>query len=654
MSEQSGHFYEFGPFRLDTVERLLLREGVVVPLAPKAFETLLVLVEHRGRVLKKDELMKLIWPDTFVEEGNLAQHIFTLRRALGDGQSGQQYIETMPRRGYCFVASVKEEWDRRVDPVVEKQTRESLIIEDEKDTGAPAQSAVRAMTGFKGLNLRMRLGGRALTVSVLLLVLLAVPFYFWISGKSKKVNPGAGVRSLAVLPFKLIGAESGDEYLGLGMADALITRLGSLRPVVVRPTNAVRNYIAPGKDPLVAGRELKVDAVLDGNIQKVGDRIRVTVHLISVRDGAPLWTAKFDEQFTNILAVQDRVSEQLAQAMTLELSGAEKQGLTNRYSGDPEAYQDYLKGRYFWNKRTEDGYKKAIKYFEAATRRDPNYARAYAGLADTYALLGSLGNAVLPRKEAMPLAKASAVKALELDETIAEAHTSLAFVSMQYEWEWSKAEREFKRAIELSPGYATAHHWYAYYLMAVGRTDEAIAEIRRAQDADPLSLVINNDVGEMFLCARRYDEAIEQCQKTLEMDPNFVLSYWLMAWAYEKKGMRAEAKMAVDRAVNAPSGERDITLMSLSQFYAIWGERGAAQQAFEELKQRLARRYIPPDWVAAVYMSRGEKDQAFAWLEKAYEDRSGSLILLRVWLQSDMLRADPRFADLLRRIGLAP
>nr|MBA2703849.1 tetratricopeptide repeat protein [Blastocatellia bacterium] len=437
-----------------------------------------------------------------------------------------------------------------------------------------------------------------------------------------------------------------------GISDALINRLGNIRQVVVRPTNAVRKYTDPGQDPMVIGRELGVDTVLDGNIQRAGERVRVTAQLINVRNNAPLWSETFDEKFTDIFTVQDTISERVVQALTLTLTGEEKKLLTKRPTSNTEAYQAYLKGRYFWNKRTEEGYKRAIEYFEESIEKDPRYAQAYAGLADSYALLGSMGNAVLPRSEAMPRAKLAAEKALLIDETLAEAHASLAFVLMHFEWDWPGAEREFKRAIELNPSYATAHHWYAYYLLARGRTDESLAEIKRAQEIDPLSLIINTDVGEMYFFARQYDRAIEQCQKTRELDPDFDLAVRLLGWTYLQKGMHEKAIAELQRAVSLSQGRRDSTAL-LGYAYGVVGKREEAKEVLSELKEIGKRSYVGPFEIALIYTGLNEKDQAFAWLEKAYDERSGSLILLNADPALDGLRSDRRFADLVRRVGTA-
>jgi serine/threonine protein kinase/tetratricopeptide (TPR) repeat protein len=484
--------------------------------------------------------------------------------------------------------------------------------------------------------------GMVIVSAILLLSLL-----FRQSPSTKEASPRN--TSLAVLPFKPIGGEE-DEYLGLGMADALITKLSKIREINVRPTSAVRKYGAQDQDPVAAGRELRVEAVIEGSVQRVGDRIRVTVQLVSVRDGAPLWAETFDENFTNIFAVQDRISEQVAQSLTLTLNTAERELLTKRYTENSEAYQLYLKGRYFWNKRTGEGMKRGIEYFDQAIRIDPNYALAHAGLADSYNVLGQFGE--LAPDEAMPRAKAAALRALEIDDTLAEAHASLAMVYEVYEWDWAGAETQFKRAIELNPNYANAHHWYAMFLSAAGRHDEALAEIRRAKEIDPVSLIVSTNEGWILFCARQYDSAIEQLQKSIEMDPSFANAHYKLALVYEAKGMYKEAveEFLKHEPLSGTSQEKVATLRAA---YSESGWEGFCQQQLERLKKAATEGYVSPKYFVLTYLQLGEKDRAFEWLEKAYQERGEVLLYLKVDPRFDPLRSDPRFSDLLRRVELA-
>jgi DNA-binding winged helix-turn-helix (wHTH) protein/TolB-like protein/Tfp pilus assembly protein PilF len=636
MSRQANRIYEFGAFRLDPAERLLLRSGEVVPMAPKAFETLLALVERHGRVWEKDELIKRIWPDTFVEEGNLAQHVFTLRRALKDGQNGSQYIETIPRRGYRFVADVREEWD---DPIDEERANASAIIDREGETNAAG-----GKTGRK-----IKHGSALMVMAGLLMViaLIAALVHFRISSRSKERGPA--VSSLAVLPFKMIGGEGNDDRLGLGMTDALITRLGNLKQVSVRPTNSVRNFASPGQDPLAAGRELKVEAVLDGNIQRVGDHLRLTAQLLNVRDGAPLWSGKFDERFNNVFAAQDVISERVAEALALRLTGEQRESLRKRYTENIEAYQAYSSGRYFWDKRSAEGVRKATEYYQRAIDLDPNYALAYAGLADCY-ISGHLG---LPPREGYARAEAAALRALQLDDTLAEAHNSMA-ITRFFAWDWSGAEREYKRAIELDPNCAAAHEWYAFYLETVGRMEEGFAEIHRALALNPLSLTINTGLGRMLYSNRQYDQAIAQYRKTLELDPNVLWVRLRLGQALSQKGLAEEAlaEFRKAREILVASNGMDVVSIRFAQAQAFLGRRDEAKKIIDQWKRLPPAGSISLQDVAVVYVGLGEKDEAFALLERAYAERDFYLATIKADPRFDQIRSDPRYAGLLRRLGL--
>src|SRR5688500_3513645 len=453
MSKPGKILYEFGPFRLDPAEHILLREGLAVSLRPKEFAVLLALVEHHGRLMTKEDLLQEVWPGQFVEEGNLNRHISSLRRVLGESSDAPQYVETVPKVGYRFVAPVREIRDGSADMVIERHTIARIVTEEEEEEAngreviEPASEPKALLTTGEKNNRRRRL---ALAASLVILIGLTLAFtYAWTSRKSQETKTAATVTSLAVLPFKPIGAGDEDDYLGLGMADALITKLSNIQKINIRPTSAVRKYDAPNQDPVAAGRELGVEAVIEGSVQRVGGRIRVTVQLVSVKDRTPLWAEKFDEQFTDIFAVQDRISEQVARALTLTLSSTEKKLLTKHFTENSDAYQLYLKGRYFWNKRTVEGLNKGINYFNEAVEKDPSYALAYVGLADSYGLLSDYGG--LQPNEACPQAKKAAMQALALDERLAEAPAALSLIKPSYDWDWPGAEREYRRAIQLKP-----------------------------------------------------------------------------------------------------------------------------------------------------------------------------------------------------------
>jgi len=640
--------YEFDHFRIDAKHRFLMREGEVVQLKPKVFDTLMVLIESAGRIVTKDELMQAVWGDTIVEENNLTHNISVLRKVLGENRGDHRYILTIPGRGYRFVAEVKAVNRESTDLVMAKFTRSEILIEDETQIDELARRESQA-----GSSIRRPVATRPLTgllIVVVTLVIFGLAYGYFRNLNKRDESAGiSAVRTLAVLPFKSIGAGGDDEYLQVGIVDALITRLSHLQRIAVKPTGAVRKYAAGDHDPVTAGRELDVDAVLNGSVQKAGDRIRVVVQLVNVRDGSALWGETFDEKLADIFTVQDRISEHVSAALTLTLSKAEKDRLTRRETSSPEAYQLYLKGRYYWNKRTLETAKKAIEYFQQSIDLDPNYALAYAGIADSYIILGVYSG--LPPQEAFAKAKAMAQKALQLDESLAEAHSALAYVKFRYEWDWSGAEEEYRRAIEVNPNYATAYQWSSLNLAATGRLDEAISQIRRAEELDPLSPIINSNVEWILYLARRHDEGIAHCQKTLEIDPSFFATHKYLGLLYVQKGMYEQAIDEYQKAKDLSPDDYHIVAL-IGHAYALSGHRDKARTALVELKEMAKQKYIQPWSIAMIYTGLGEKDQAIAWLEKAYEDRSSYMVYLKVEPMLDSLRSDSRFADLLRRMEL--
>jgi DNA-binding winged helix-turn-helix (wHTH) protein/TolB-like protein/Flp pilus assembly protein TadD len=644
MSKRRKHLYEFGRFTLDASNRLLLRAGEPVPLHPKAFDTLLLLVEHRGEVFGKEDLIGRLWPDSFVEESNLSQNIYVLRRALGPGEDGREYIKTVPKRGYQFVADVREEMDAEA----EENFRAGTSEKEEETTAAADGSWTEPATKDKtpAVEPLTRAGVRKPPLLVLaaaaLVVGLIVGAYFWFTNGT--MPPGTpAIRSIAVLPFRPLAAEGRDESLELGMADTLIFRLSAVRGLVVRPVSAVRKYADLSQDPLAAGREQQVDAVLDSTIQAAGGKVRVTARLIRVADGAVLWADRSEQQLADLFAVQDAIAEKLAASLAPRLTEEERGRLTRRYTDDAEAYQLYLRGRYFSEKRTRDGLTKGIEYFRQAIEKDPDYALAYAGLADSYMLLRRW--AFAPAKETLPQARAAAEKALRLDDTLAEAHTALGRVK-EHSLDWPGAGAEYRRAIELNPNSETGHHLYAMHLAAMGRLDEATAEIRRAQELDPLSLIINMEVGRIFYFMRQYDQAIAQYKKTLELDPNFELARSNLGVAYEQKGMYEEA---IAEYQKMPSRG----LAPIGRVYALSGKRREAQKVLVELKEQSKKTYVSPVSMAVIHAGLGENEQAIAWLERAFDEGDADrLYFLAVHPTWDGLRSEPRFQDLLRRMGL--
>ena len=652
MDLQTTRLFEFGSFRLDERERQLLCNGKPVPLTPKAFETLLLLVENSGHAVDKDALMQRVWPDSFVEEATLAQNIRTLRKALGQSPSGSQYIETVPKYGYRFVAAVRQSLPGEPDVIIERQSQAPVTVHEGAISGdnggegvgtaSPQPAAPRGGDSVK-IDSRKRI--IPLLAAVLLSGLVAgAVFRMGQPRATQQQSPWP--RTLAVLPFNPISVEGHDEYLELGMADALITKLSNIRQIVVRPTSAVRAYSNSDRDAVAAGRDLKVESVLEGSVEKIGDRVRVSVRLIDVRDGKPLWGYECKDRCADVFELQDSISERIASALALTLTGDEKTLLVKRYTDNAEAYQLYLKGRYFWNKRTREGLEKGIKYFHQAIDVDAGYALAYSGLADCYNVLGSFD--WIPPKEGFARVREAATKGLELDDTLAEAHNSLAWVRFD-QWDWPGAESAFKRALELNPNYAAAHQWYAEYLTAMGRLDEAIAEIRHAQVLEPESLIINTIAGQTYYYARQYDQAIDQCHRTLELDPDFQLAYTYLGYAYTQKRMYDEAIAAFKRAKQWEGTPRMLAMTGVA--YALSGDQEKTKRALHELAASSKQSYIGRYGIAEINASLGNRDEALRWLEREYIEHA-NLSFLKVEPCLDNLREDSRFQDLLRRMRL--
>jgi DNA-binding winged helix-turn-helix (wHTH) protein/TolB-like protein/Tfp pilus assembly protein PilF len=656
MGKETNNLYEFGRYRLDVENRTLFRDEQAVALPPKAVELLAVLVERHGEVIAKERLMNRVWPDSFVEDANLTQNIFLLRKVFAEDSGRQTYIETIPRRGYRFVADVRSPAPspllRKIDPpqsptIITKHTITQIITEAEADdTDDPGALSEE----LAGANSRMRLTGgrqsiwkvRSLRFALLILLLSAVGVGLLISFTRPR-HPG--VKTVVVLPFKSLDANEGDPAMGLKLADALIQRLGHLRQIVVRPTRAVQKYEGQLSDPLVAGREQQVDAVLDGSFQRAGERLRLRVQLLRTSDGSQLWARTFDEPASDPFYLQDALAEQTAQALVPQLAGAERQLVTRHDTESVEAHRLYTEGRYYWNRRNIEGLQKSVVYFEQAIKLDPNYARAYAGLADSYSVMSDFD--ILRPGEAYPKIKDAALKALAIDDTLVEAHTSLAMLKASYEWDWRGAEQAFRRALELNPNYPTAHQWYSEYLAGMGRHEEALDEIRHAEELDPLSLIIRSVEAWIWYQARDYDRTIEKCEKVLEMDPNFSLPYAYLGCAYERKGMYREAAEANRKRVifmggagSAKPTARAPTSLTAKEYwlarFEILKPIGAAFDAAEAFAQL------------------GQADQAIEMLEQAYAEHAYRLMYLKVHPNLDPLRADPRFRDLLRRVRLEP
>ena len=650
MADMSRNYYEFGGFQFDAPRQTLTRDGVTVQLKGKASELLQVLVEGRGEVLDKDRLMKLLWPDTVVEENNLTVHMTALRKALGDRPNEQRYIATIPGRGYRFVAEVLvPAGDEEI--IVAERTRATVTIEESETSEIEeAGSTPRADLELVPQSSLLKRGWTRASLAALALIIafFVVIAFYWRAGKQDPTLSRA--RTIAVLPFKLLSAEGDDEYLGIGLADSLITRLGNLRQIVVRPTSMVRKYSGVDTDPVEAGRTLKVDSVLEGSIQRLNEQIRVTVQLVNVEDGRHLWTAKFDEQFTHLFVVEDSISQRLTEALTLALSGGEKERLSRNYTENPQAYQLYLRGRYYVDSLTKEGFKKSFDYLNQAISVDPKYALAWDGLA--YYHINTVDLIASPR-EAFPRAREAAEKALAIDGALAEAHVSLAMIEWQYDWNFESAEREFKRAIELKPSSAFAHHNYGFFLALMGRFDEAIAESFQAQALAPRTYETSLGVMQNHYYARRFAEAIDYGREFIEVTPSHWLAHVVLGRAYEGSGDLNKAIAEYEHARTLDETVPEV-LMDLGRAYGLAGKKAEAERVLADLRKQAEGSYAAPFQLAMVYGGLGDRDQSLGQLEKAYRDRSWYMTWLKVVPVLDVLRTDPRFAELSRRVGFAP
>ena len=618
MDRGVNYLYEFGPFRLDPQEQTLLRDGRPIPLRPKVFDILLVLIENRGHLVDKEQLMTLVWQEQFVEEGNINKNISMLRRALGEGDNGQQFIETVPKRGYRFIGDV----------------RELTTGEAAASTRIPVRT-----TWFRR---------RWIPVLVVPALLIAAVAYFLIYGR--RVSPAPTITSIVVLPLQNLSGDPAQEYFADGMTDALIGDLAQLGALRVISRTSAMHYKGTDKPLPEIARELKVDAVVEGTIQRSGDRVHVRAQLIHAPSDSHLWAAEYDRDLGDALDLQSEVARSIATEVRIKITPAEERRLVSKRVIKREAIDYYLQGRYFLSSRTEQNLRKAIQFFESAIQTDPTYAQAYAGLADCYNQLGTVMIGVMPPSEARRTAEIAARKALEIDNDVAEAHATLGYVDY-FNWNWTTAEAEFKRSTELNPNYASGHSQYAYYLVARGRFDEALAEINRAQELDPLSLSISSSRGFILEHMRRYDDAIEQLRRVVAIDPNYYQANWSLALTYIAKGQIDEAIIAAEKTV-AVSGRAPAALGVLGLAYGFGGKNRDTNKVLNELLQMEKHRYVSPMAFVYVYIGLGDKDHAFAWLEKSIQERSNHLAFFKVSPTVDRLRSDSRFPELLKRIGL--
>ena len=652
MPTPTKHAYEFGPFCLNPAEGQLLRDGEVVTLTPKAFEALVLLIENRGHLIEKDDLMKALWPDTFVEEANLAHHIWRLRKVLEDTKDDERYIETVPKRGYRFVAPVTAIEGVVAGEIIEQHTITRLVAERETEqetTGLESARSVATSTSQKFV-----LDFRTLAIAVLGVALLVTTgLYLRSRNSGSSAASPPPITTLAVLPFKPLTNESSDPSLELGMANALITSLSNLKELTVRPTSAVMKYSVANEDLAKVGRELRVESVLDGRVQRSGDRIRVTVQLVRSEDGKPLWAERFDEKVTDIFALEDSLSQKVARALAIRLSATDASRIQQHYTNNIEAYQAYLRGRYQMNQAAEGGFK-ALGSFEEAIQKDPKFALAYSGLADVHFFFAFAGLGSNPGEE-LNKSKAAALKALELDDSLAEAHFSLANILLTHDWNWNEAEKEYKRGLELNPNSADGHHSYSNFLSAMTRFDESLVEIKRAEELDPLSLSISFHHGLCLFALGRDEESLAQYRRALDLDPSTGASgsHWGIAMVYEARGLYEDAIRELEEAKRLDP-RPFFRNTNLIEAYALAGRTKEASDMLAQLLELRKREFVSAFAIGQIYDALGDTDRAFVWFNKAIDERESVVIYFKAMKRSlrKSVLEDPRYELLLRRVGL--
>jgi TolB-like protein/Tfp pilus assembly protein PilF len=580
-SSQWPNIIRFGVFEADVRAGELRKSGARVRVQEQPFQILVMLLQKPAEVVSREELRQKLWPsDTFVDfEHGVNSAVARLRDLLGDSADSPRYIETLPRRGYRFIAPV-----------------------DGPSMAQPKDEAAKK------------------------------------------------IASIAVLPFENVAADPETEYIADGITESLINRLAQLPRLRVMARSTVFRYKGQMTDPIAIGRELNVGAILTGRVLERSGTLVISAELADVEAGWQLWGQQYNRKPTDILIVQEEIAQKISEGLRLPLTGREKERLSKQPTQNTEAYHTYLRGSFWWNKRTREGLERAIEYFKKAIAQDPNFALAYAGLSDSYYLLAGTAFAGMPPRQAFPLAKAAAIKALEIDEGLAQAHASIASI-FSSEWNWAAAGEEYRKSIELNPSYPTVRHWYAFYLSAMGRMEEALAEGIKAMELDPLSIIINRDLALLFTYARQPEKAIEQYERTLELDPDFALAHQGLGRAYLQKGMRREAiehiEKAVDLAPNAPAMRA-----ALAHAYGVTGKREEARAVLTDLLERERRGYVPATSIAVVCLGLDEHDRALEWLEKAYQDRDDGLLLMKVHPIYDSVRTNPRFQNLLRGMNL--
>lgn len=632
MKDQSNNLISFAEFELDTVQRRLLRDGEIVALHAKAFDLLTLLVENNGRILSKEEILDTVWENQFVEESNLVVQISNLRKALGETKNSPRFLLTIPGKGYKFVADIEEDV-----LVIETHSVAELTIEREEIKSDKLGLVQKKVSNFNRLAIA--------AIAALFLCFIGYFGYRWFSEPTKNTTEiSQSVSSIAVLPFQFVQPEAQNEGLELGLTESLINRLSSLKNVSIRPLSAVKKYTPENRDFITIGNELRVDSVLEGNIQTVGNRIRLTCRLLNTKTGETIWNEQIDEDFTEIFAVQDKISNRVISSLQIVLSEKEKSRFAKNEKQNIEAYKKYLTARYHWNKRNAEGFYESIKFYKEALDLDPTFALAYSGIADSYLLIGLYG--IEPTTEAFPKAQSAAEKALEINPETAEAFVSLAMINYLFRYDWKKAEENFRLAIDLKPSYSTGHQWFGLFLAMNGRTDEALKHLSHARELDPLSSSINTDVAFAYYLGNQFDKAIEQLEKTLKSSPDFPNALNHLGMNYVATKRFGEAIAQFEKAKQTSNGSAGTTELIWANGFA--GNKEKARQLLTELPKEK----VSPFDLAVIYASLGEKEKAIEYLEESYQKRDPQLVPIKVYPPFASLREEPKFIELLKKMNL--
>jgi TolB-like protein/DNA-binding winged helix-turn-helix (wHTH) protein/Tfp pilus assembly protein PilF len=617
--------YIFGSFQLDESSRLLSRGGEPVPLTGRVFDTLAILVRNHGCLLGKEQLLAELWPNTVVEEANLTQNVSTLRKALGDSAKDCRFIATVAGRGYSFVA-----------PVVERPETDLQL----PAASGPRVNALKTPGAWRWL---IPAGAVAISTIAILTILLGPRLKSWINSSQRRIG------SVAVLPFANLSKDPEQEFFAEGMTEQLITDLSKIRALRVISRMSAKRYRGAERKALPQiARELGVEAIVEGSVMWSGGKVRITAKLIDARGDHYLWAESYNRDLSEVLDLQRDVARAIANQIRVTVTTAERAQLASRRMVDPGVNDLVLKGRYYADKFTETNLNKAVGYFAQAIARDPAYAPAHAGLAYAY-LCRAMSDT--PPREVMPKLKQEAERALQLDETLADAHVSLAYALLFYDWDWPQAEKHLRRALELNPSAADAHLVYAGYLDALARPQEALAEIRVAEALDPLSLPVQQMLLFSMVGARQYDAAIAQFQRTLAREPNFAAGYLIAALAYTEQGQMERAVEAVEKA--AQIEKTTTTDIVAAHVHAAKGDRGKAAKLLKELHTLSTRRYVCAYELAHAWLKLGDRKQAYEWLEKGKRERADCMVWLMVEPWMDPLRGDRQYRDLINHIGLA-